>query len=80
MSTLKLGTPHSDLRMSVLEVTPHSKMVEFTISPPSPLSHAMTLYAPEAHVSFEPLSDTCLGDMRVSNSNGDTMFLIKGEQ
>ena len=81
MSTLKLGTPDSDLSMSVTKILPWDKTVEFTINPPSPFSHAMTLYAPSAHVSFEPMSaDSSLGDMRINNADGQTMFIIRGGQ
>ena len=81
MSKLKLGTPESDLSMSVTKVLPWDRTVEFTITPPSPFSHAMTLYVPSSHVSFDSLSTkSSLGDMRISNADGDTMFIIRGEQ
>jgi hypothetical protein len=78
---LKFGTPDSSLSMTVTDIKPVKRALEFTINPPSTFSHAMTLYAPLAHVSFEPLSDnTRLGDMRITNGNGSIMFLIKGER
>lgn len=77
-SSLRFGTPKADLLMSVSSIRQSRGIVEFEVHPPSPFSHAMTLYAPASQVEVRSLGDNhLLGDMYVFDSNDKTMFVLE---